>query len=109
VLAASKGGDDRDLDWYRNVIAHPDIELTMAGQRPPMRARQASPQEKAELWPRMAAYAGYGSYQRAPNAISRWSSASRAERPSRLALATAVRRGGSASTVSCGPAHRRGR
>ena len=30
VLVASKGGDDRDPDWYRNLIAHPDIELTMA-------------------------------------------------------------------------------
>ena len=30
-----------------------------------MRARRASPQEKAELWPQVvAAYAGYGSYQR---------------------------------------------
>jgi hypothetical protein len=28
VLVASKGGDDRDPDWYRNLIAHPDIELT---------------------------------------------------------------------------------
>ena len=65
VLVASKGGDDRDPDWYRNLIAHPDIELTMAGRRRPMRARRASPQEKAELWPRVvAAYTGYGSYQR---------------------------------------------
>ena len=24
VLVASKGGDDRDPDWYRNLIAHPD-------------------------------------------------------------------------------------
>jgi deazaflavin-dependent oxidoreductase (nitroreductase family) len=65
VLVASKGGDDRDPDWYRNLIAHPDIELTMAGQRRPMRARRASPAEKAELWPRVvAAYTGYGSYQR---------------------------------------------
>ena len=31
VLVASKGGDDRDPDWYRNLIAQPDIELTMAG------------------------------------------------------------------------------
>jgi deazaflavin-dependent oxidoreductase (nitroreductase family) len=64
VLVASKGGDNRDPDFYRNLIAHPDIELTMAGRRRPMRARQASPQEKAELWPRVAAYTGYGSYQR---------------------------------------------
>jgi deazaflavin-dependent oxidoreductase (nitroreductase family) len=65
VLVASKGGDDRDPDWYRNLLAHPDIELTMAGRRRPMRARPASPAEKAELWPRVvAAYQGYGGYQR---------------------------------------------
>ena len=65
VLVASKGGDDRDPDWYRNLVANPEVELTMAGRRRPMRARPASPQEKAELWPRVvAAYQGYGSYQR---------------------------------------------
>jgi deazaflavin-dependent oxidoreductase (nitroreductase family) len=65
VLVASKGGDDRDPDWYRNLMANPDIELTMAGRRRPMRARRASPAEKADLWPRVvAAYQGYASYQR---------------------------------------------
>jgi deazaflavin-dependent oxidoreductase (nitroreductase family) len=65
VLVASKGGDDRDPDWYRNLLAHPEIELTMAGRRRPMRARPASPAEKAELWPRVvAAYSGYAGYQR---------------------------------------------
>jgi deazaflavin-dependent oxidoreductase (nitroreductase family) len=65
VLVASKGGDDRDPDWYRNLVANPDIELTMAGRRRPMRARQASPDEKAALWPAVvAAYRGYAGYQR---------------------------------------------
>jgi deazaflavin-dependent oxidoreductase (nitroreductase family) len=65
VLVASKGGDDRDPDWYRNLVAHPEIELTMAGLRRPMRARRASAEDKAELWPHVvAAYKGYGSYQR---------------------------------------------
>ncbi len=65
VLVASKGGDDRDPDWYRNLLAHPEVELTMAGQHRLMRARKASPEEKAELWPRVvAAYRGYAGYQR---------------------------------------------
>lgn len=65
VLVASKGGDRRDPDWYRNLLAQPEIELTMAGRRRPMRAREASPAEKAELWPRvLAAHRGYGDYQR---------------------------------------------
>jgi deazaflavin-dependent oxidoreductase (nitroreductase family) len=65
VLVASKGGDDRDPDWYLNLVAHPEVELTIAGRRRPVRARRASPAEKAELWPQVvAAYRGYGSYQR---------------------------------------------
>jgi len=64
VLVASKGGDDRDPDWYRNLMAHPEVELTMAGRRRPMLARRVSAAEKAELWPRVvAAYRGYGTYQ----------------------------------------------
>lgn len=65
VLVASKGGDDRDPDWYRNLMANPEIELTIAGQRKPMLARRASAEEKAELWPGIvAAYRGYAGYQR---------------------------------------------
>lgn len=65
VLVASKGGDDRDPDWYRNLMAHPDAELTVDGQRRPVRARQATDEEKADLWPRVvAAYRGYAGYQR---------------------------------------------
>ena len=65
VLVASKGGDDRNPDWYRNIVAHPEVELTMAGRRRPMRARTATPKEKAELWPEVvAAYKGYDGYQR---------------------------------------------
>jgi deazaflavin-dependent oxidoreductase (nitroreductase family) len=65
VLVASKGGDARDPDWFRNLLAHPDVDLTVSGQRRPMRARQATPEEKATLWPEVvAAYRGYASYQR---------------------------------------------
>ena len=65
VLVASKGGDDRHPDWYRNLVANPDVELTIDGTTRPMRARTASPEEKAELWPSIvAAYKGYGGYQR---------------------------------------------
>ena len=64
VLVASKGGDDRDPDWYANLLAHPEVELTIGGRRRPMLARRASAAEKAELWPRVvAAYRGYGTYQ----------------------------------------------
>jgi len=65
VLVASKGGDDRNPDWYRNLLAQPEAELTVGGQSRAVRARPASPDEKAELWPRVvAAYHGYATYQR---------------------------------------------
>ena len=65
VLVASKGGADRDPDWYRNLVANPEVEVIIAGRNRPLRARTASPQEKAELWPRVvAANPGYDNYQR---------------------------------------------
>jgi deazaflavin-dependent oxidoreductase (nitroreductase family) len=64
VLVASKGGDDRHPDWYRNLVAHPDAELTVDGKDVPVHTRTATPEEKAELWPRIVdAYRGYASYQ----------------------------------------------
>jgi deazaflavin-dependent oxidoreductase (nitroreductase family) len=65
VLVASKGGDDRDPDWYLNAMAHPDVEVTIDGVTRAMRARTASPEERAVLWPQiLAAYKGYDGYQR---------------------------------------------
>jgi len=68
VLVASKGGDDRHPNWYLNLVAQPDVELTARGTTFRMRARTATPEEKAELWPQiLAAYSGYGAYQRKTN------------------------------------------
>jgi len=65
VLVASKGGDDRDPDWYSNLVANPDVEVTIDGTTTPMRARTASAEEKAELWPTIVAtYKGYAGYQK---------------------------------------------
>jgi deazaflavin-dependent oxidoreductase (nitroreductase family) len=65
VLVASKGGDDRHPQWYRNLTANPEVEITIDGSTRTMRARTASPDEKAALWPDIvAAYKGYESYQK---------------------------------------------
>jgi deazaflavin-dependent oxidoreductase (nitroreductase family) len=65
VLVASKGGDDRNPEWYLNLSADPDIELTIQGTRTPWRARTATTDEKAELWPRITStYKGYAGYQK---------------------------------------------
>jgi deazaflavin-dependent oxidoreductase (nitroreductase family) len=64
VLIASKGGDDRDPDWYRNLVANPEVEVTMDGKTFEMRARTATTEEKTELWPEITKiYKGYEGYQ----------------------------------------------
>ena len=65
VLIASKGGDDRHPDWYHNVVADPEVEITEGDVTKPFRARTATPEEKADLWPQViAAYKGYAGYQK---------------------------------------------
>lgn len=65
VLVASKGGHPQHPDWYRNLVAHPDAEVVVDGERRPVRARTATTEEKQQLWPQIVkAYRGYESYQR---------------------------------------------
>lgn len=65
ILVASKGGSSDHPQWYKNVRANPDIEVTINDRTRLMRARTATPEEKAELWPRITSvYKGYESYQR---------------------------------------------
>jgi deazaflavin-dependent oxidoreductase (nitroreductase family) len=65
VVVASKGGDDRNPTWLLNLQANPDVEISVAGERRALRARVASPEEKAELWPQIvASYKGYANYQK---------------------------------------------
>ena len=64
VLVASKFGDHRDPQWYRNLSVNPDVEILIDGSTREMRARTASAEEKAALWPEIvAAYKYYDSYQ----------------------------------------------
>jgi deazaflavin-dependent oxidoreductase (nitroreductase family) len=65
VVIASKGGDDRHPDWYHNIQAQPAVEITEQGVTRPMRARTASTEEKAEMWPVIVeANKGYAGYQK---------------------------------------------
>jgi deazaflavin-dependent oxidoreductase (nitroreductase family) len=67
VLVASKGGDDRNPEWYCNLLANPNVEITVlpTGEVRPLRARVASPEETEELWPKIVgAYQGYERYQK---------------------------------------------
>ena len=65
VLVASKYGDDRDPQWYRNLQVNPDVEIVIDGETRALRARTATSDEKATLWPTIvAAYPNYDAYQR---------------------------------------------
>lgn len=65
VVVASKGGHTDHPDWYKNLVANPDVEVTVDDRTMPMRARTATAAEKAELWPKVVqVYKGYAQYQR---------------------------------------------
>jgi deazaflavin-dependent oxidoreductase (nitroreductase family) len=65
VLIASKGGHENHPVWYLNLVANPDVEITVDDHTRKMRAHTASPEEKAELWPQVVAkYKGYADYQK---------------------------------------------
>jgi deazaflavin-dependent oxidoreductase (nitroreductase family) len=54
VIVASIGGNPKNPAWYHNLLAHPDdVEVDVRGGRRRVRARQATPDEAAALWPRL--------------------------------------------------------
>ena len=65
VLVASRAGDVRHPDWYLNLRANPDVQVTFPGGQPQqMHARVATADERAELWPQVTAtWNGYAKYQ----------------------------------------------
>ena len=66
VVVASRGGDDTHPAWYLNLTENPDVEVVFRG-RPstPMRARVATPEERANLWPRITKdHPNFAGYQR---------------------------------------------
>ena len=65
LVVASKGGAPDHPGWYKNLDAHPDIEIQVKGDVLRVRARTASAQEKERLWSIMTAeWPDYDKYQR---------------------------------------------
>jgi deazaflavin-dependent oxidoreductase (nitroreductase family) len=65
ILVASFGGAPRDPFWWPNLKASPETTVNVYGDVRRVRARQAGPEEKARIWPKMAAiYPPYDDYQR---------------------------------------------
>jgi deazaflavin-dependent oxidoreductase (nitroreductase family) len=66
VIVASRGGDDTHPAWFLNLRDNPDVEVAMNGEPARrMRARVATTDERARLWPLVVAdHANYAGYQR---------------------------------------------
>jgi deazaflavin-dependent oxidoreductase (nitroreductase family) len=65
VIVASKGGADVAPLWYSNLQAQPLVRVQVGAQVMDARAHTATAEEKARLWPTMAAiWPAYDDYQR---------------------------------------------
>jgi deazaflavin-dependent oxidoreductase (nitroreductase family) len=64
VVVASKGGVDKHPAWFHNLMANPETKVELGGENRRVRARQATDEERAELWPRVVdMYGPYEDYQ----------------------------------------------
>lgn len=64
LIVASRGGDDHDPLWYRNLVADPHVSVQVGADRFDATARTASTEEKRRWWPTMAAiWPAYDEYE----------------------------------------------
>ncbi|MCT2063156.1 nitroreductase family deazaflavin-dependent oxidoreductase [Dietzia cinnamea] len=64
LLVASQGGLPSHPQWYRNILADPSVTVQVGRRVRSMTAREATPGERAELWPRLVErYADFAEYQ----------------------------------------------
>jgi deazaflavin-dependent oxidoreductase (nitroreductase family) len=50
AVFASKGGAPTHPDWYRNLVAHPDVIVELGTETLPKRARVAVGDERERIW-----------------------------------------------------------
>jgi deazaflavin-dependent oxidoreductase (nitroreductase family) len=65
VVVASRGGDDQSPAWLLNLRDNAEVEVALKGTaKQRMRARVATPEERARLWPLVVAdHQHYAAYQ----------------------------------------------
>lgn len=66
VVVASRGGEDVHPAWFLNLRDNPDVEVSYkGGEKRPMRARVATAEERARMWPIITSdFKNYAGYQR---------------------------------------------
>ena len=64
VIVASQGGLPKNPQWFHNLMATPDCEVSLPGRRRvPVHAHRADPAEKERLWPLLVdLYADFAKY-----------------------------------------------
>jgi deazaflavin-dependent oxidoreductase (nitroreductase family) len=50
IVIASKGGAPDDPQWFRNLVAHPDVTVEVGTETIPVRARVAEGDERTRLF-----------------------------------------------------------
>jgi deazaflavin-dependent oxidoreductase (nitroreductase family) len=64
MVVASKGGSDTPPAWYLNLKENPEVEVQIEGDVFKARGRDATPDEKPELWKAMTSqWPDYDAYQ----------------------------------------------
>src|SRR5690349_13367781 len=64
VVIASKGGADTNPDWYRNLLANPDISVEVGTEQFPAIAKAAPEPERTSLYEKMEKInPGFSSYK----------------------------------------------
>jgi deazaflavin-dependent oxidoreductase (nitroreductase family) len=65
LVVGSKGGAPQPPAWYLNLVADPDVEVQVRGDRFPAHARTASSEERDALWQTMTReWPAYADYQK---------------------------------------------
>lgn len=65
LVVGSKGGSPQHPGWFHNLRADPGVEVEIGRRRERRRARVATPEERARLWPGIVErYPGYRKYER---------------------------------------------
>ena len=63
AIAASKGGDPKDPQWFHNLEAHPDVTIEVDNEKVPVHAVVTSGAERDRLWnDHVAALPEFGEY-----------------------------------------------
>ncbi|MGX9788351.1 nitroreductase family deazaflavin-dependent oxidoreductase [Mycobacterium sp. MMS18-G62] len=64
VAAASRGGSDKNPQWYLNLKANPKVQVQIKGEILDLIARDANEEERQRYWPQLVQmYPTYEDYQ----------------------------------------------